>query len=68
MLGLLFLAAIIGCLYIIPQPETRVIMIQVQQVVIEAQPLPTARVHKNGLVPALAEPDDQPGRVIDIIA
>ncbi len=69
MLGLLFLAAIIGYLCIIPQPETRVIvMIQVQQVVIEVQPLPAARVHKNGRAYALAASEDPPDRVIDIVA
>ncbi len=69
MLGILFLAAIIGYLYTIPQPETRVIvMIQVQQVVIEAQSLPAARVHKSGRAYALAASQDPPDRVIDIVA
>ncbi len=69
MFGVLFLLAIIGCLFIIPQPETRVIvLIQVQQVVIERQSLPAARVCTNGRAYALAASEDPPEHVIDIVA
>ncbi len=69
MLTIFLVVLIVSGLFAVPQPEPRVIvMIQVQQVASECRPLPTARVHKNGPVQALAEPDDQPGRAIDIVA
>lgn len=68
MLTIFFVVLIIGGLFAIPQPETRVIIvIRVQQVTTECQSLCGPLVHKDGRVRALDGPEGEPGRVIDIV-